>query len=136
MRVAVDERGHFRVQVEYRIGRYQEQVWAILDTGFSGTLCLPMYMLDTLRAIVGEPEGTSRMELTDGSMPQSPYYIGSVKVVPVGQETLGHIYLLGNEPIVGLKALQGLVIAMTPEPKIFSLTQSPTFEALLKTLDP
>lgn len=132
----MDERGHFWVQVEYRIGRYQERIWAILDTGFSGVLCLPMYMLDRLRAIVGEPEGTSRMELADGSVPQSPYYIGFVKVVAVGQETLGHIYLLGNQPIVGLKALQGLAIAVTPEPKIFSLTHSPTLEALLKTLDP
>lgn len=132
----MDEKGYFRVQVEYRIGRYQEQVWAILDTGFSGALCLPINMLDTLRAKVGEPDGEKLVELADGSSVQVPFYIGFVKAAIVGRETLSHICLLGDEPIVGLKALQGLAIVVTPEPKILPLKQSLTLEALLKTFDP
>ena len=132
----MDEKGYFWVQVECRIGRYRDQVQAILDTGFSGLLCLPAHMLDWLRINAGEPEGEWLVELGDGSRVQSPFYIGSVKVAVVGQEALGHIYLLGNEPLVGLKALQGLSVVMTPEPKIFSLTQSLTLKAFLETLDP
>ena len=136
MRVARDKEGYLLVQVEYRLGCYQKQDWAVLDTGFSGIFCLPSNMLNMLRAKVGGPDGEELVELANSSRVGVPYYIGSVKVAGADQETFGHIYLLGDKPIVGLKALQGLIIMVTAEPKIFPLMQLLTLEMLLKTLDP
>lgn len=124
------------VQVEYQIGRYRGQEWAAIDTDFSDGLCLPSSMLPKLREQVGEHDGTGLVELANGSKVKAPYYIGCVKVSKVGQEMPCHIYLLGNEPLVGLKALQGLAIVVAPEPKILPLTQSIAFGDFLKVLDP
>jgi len=96
--------------VEFRIGSYRDQTCALVDTGFTGGLALPESMLSVLQGKVGPPDGEVVLELANGQKIFSPFYIGSVKLAKIGHEVLCHIYLLGNESLVGLKALQGLAI--------------------------
>jgi hypothetical protein len=72
----------FLVKVEWRVGRYKEQLWAELDTGFSGELVLPATRLDELISRLGYPDGFSWVELADSSQMQAPYYIGSCAPSP------------------------------------------------------
>lgn len=124
------------VQVGFRIGSYQSQELAIIDTGFSGGLVLPADRLFELRQKIGPPDGEELVELANGQLLRVPYYNGSVNLAGIGREILCHIYLLGNELLVGLKILQGLVIIIAPEPKVLSLSQSITFGDFVRSLDP
>jgi len=97
------------IEVEWQIGRYQELLWAQLDTGFSGGLILPSTRLGELISRLGNPDGFSWVELADGSQIQAPYYIGFVSVIGSGQRIHCHIYLIGDKALVGLKVLNDIV---------------------------
>jgi hypothetical protein len=78
------------VKVEWQVGRYKEQLWAELDTGFSGGLVLPATRLGELISRLGNPDGFSWVELADSSQMQAPYYIGSVSPIDSGQHIFCH----------------------------------------------
>jgi hypothetical protein len=80
----------FLVKVEWQVGRYKEQLWAELDTGFSGGLVLPATRLGELISCLGYPDGFNRVELANGSQMQAPYYIGSVSPIDSGQHIFCH----------------------------------------------
>ncbi len=100
----------FLVKVEWQVGRYKEQLWAQLDTGFSGALVLPITRLGELVSRLGNPNGFSWVELADGSQIRAPYYIGSVSVIGLGCHSPCHICLIGNKELVGLELLESLNI--------------------------
>ena len=100
----------FLVKVEWQVGRYKEQLWAELDTGFSGELVLPATRLGELISCLGNPDGFSWVELADSSQMQAPYYIGSISPIGSGRHIPCHIYLVGHKAIVGLKILESLNI--------------------------
>jgi hypothetical protein len=80
----------FLVKVEWQVERYKEQLWAELDTGFSGGLVLPATRLGELISRLGYPDGENRVELANGSQMQAPYYIGSVSPIDSGQHIFCH----------------------------------------------
>jgi len=100
----------FFVKVEWQVGRYKEQIWAQLDTGFGGGLVLPITRLGELISRLGNPDGFSWVELADGSQIQAPYYIGSVSLIGLGCSIPCHIYLVGHKELVGLQILESLNI--------------------------
>jgi predicted aspartyl protease len=100
----------FLVKVEWQVGRYKEQLWAELDTGFSGGLVLPATRLGELISRLGYPDGENQVELANGSPIRVPYYIGSVSPIGSGQHIPCHIYLVGHKALVGLKVLESLNI--------------------------
>ncbi len=100
----------FLIKVEWQVGRYKEQLWAQLDTGFSGALVLPITRLGELTSRLGIHDGEKWFEMTDGSHVRAPYYIGSVSIIGLGCHSPCHICLMGNKELVGLELLESLNI--------------------------
>lgn len=84
--IRVDIRGH------------RGKTLALLDTGFTGHLAIPISFLN---ADVGLPDGRIDWELADGSTIDAPIYLGTLEIVglppvPVAITVLGNDYVLGR----------------------------------------
>lgn len=83
--------------IRLNIRGHRWEALALLDTGFTGHLAVP---LSVLRDGIGLPDGRSDWELADGSMIDAPTYLGSVEIVGFPPIPATVIFL-GNENILG-----------------------------------
>ncbi len=66
------------LSVRIRIGDWQHETFALMDTGFEGSLVVPFSVLDLgLRS----PDSSSNWMLADGSIVETPVYIGIGEIV-------------------------------------------------------
>ncbi len=84
---------------------------AVIDTGYTGTLTLPVAMATGI-GLVSHRSGGAR--LADGSVRQFDLYIGEVEWGGTWRSVL--ISGVGNEPLVGVKLLDGHTLRMVVTP--------------------
>lgn len=82
--------------IRIRIRQREENVMALLDTGFDGDVAVPAHLLTN-----GDPpDGYLPWQLANGSTVLAPAFIGTVKVGSLGSYHMV-IIALGDEPLVG-----------------------------------
>jgi hypothetical protein len=92
------------VPMHLRVNRRIVEVEELLDTGFDGDVALPPALIAGDRA----PDGYVRLALADGSRIFAPYYIGALRLGPMGPFP-AVVTALGDEPLVG----QGIAAHVT-----------------------
>ena len=87
------------LSIRIEIGDWQAEPWALVDTGFEGSLVIPT---TTLGLGLGSPDSSSNWVLADGSIVETPVYIGNLEIFglpPISEITvtvLGTDYILGR----------------------------------------
>ena len=76
----------------------EQETLALVDTGFEGSLVIPYSSIDSG---LGNPDTSSNWSLADGSVVESPVYVGSLEIkgLPVIPDIV--ISLLGSDYILG-----------------------------------
>src|SRR5262245_58607158 len=93
-KVQVTVRGHWRsVQLE-----------AIIDTGFDGSLCLPMDVADHIGAHIA---GWGQMRLADGSISSAPAVYCHIECQGMTSSIVAFVTKEYDDLIIGTELLQG-----------------------------
>jgi clan AA aspartic protease len=79
-----------------------EEILAVLDTGFNGTLALPLTLVAWLSL---EREEASRVRLADGDI--RPIDLYTVTVDWDGQPRAVFAFAMGTMPLIGMSLLEG-----------------------------
>ena len=83
-------------------GGVREEIEAVIDTGFTGHLCLPPEVADRLRLPM---RGSSRYRLADGGV--AALRVRRALVVWHGRPRRVPVVETGGEPLVGMALLRG-----------------------------
>lgn len=87
------------LRICYTIRNHQsDEVLALLDTGFTGHLAIP---LSVLNGQFGLPDTRTDWEVADGSIVDSPVYFGRVEILGLSSPLSGIITVLGNDYVLG-----------------------------------
>ncbi len=86
------------LSVHIRIPDWEQETLALVDTGFEGSLVIPYSAIDSG---LGNPDASSNWSLADGSVVETPVYVGSLEIK--GLSTIPDIVvsLLGGDYILG-----------------------------------
>lgn len=105
----LDNENQVRVEVEV-IGLYKTVPYgAIIDTGFTGGLVLPVFVAVDIGL---EKVGGSTVTLADGSIMTLPTFLCKLKL---GSKTIDVVTLImGNEILLGIEALKEHRICISP----------------------
>jgi clan AA aspartic protease len=87
------------------------EVEATVDTGFTGSLCLP---LDIVRSLSAPFVGRGVAVLADGSMVETSYH--RVRVLWHGRERAIQALVTKGGPLVGMTLLRGSVLTIAVSP--------------------
>jgi len=102
----IDNENQIRVESEI-IGLYKKTLYgAILDTGFSGGLVLPLV---TAVDIGLEKVGAGNVTLADGSMKTLPMFMCKIKIAGITQDV--DTLVLGNEVLIGMNVIDAFNIS-------------------------
>jgi clan AA aspartic protease len=95
------------------IGRYgvRAEVQATVDTGFTGSMCLP---LDVVRSLSAPFVGRGVAVLADGSTVETSYH--RAHVLWHGRERAVQVLVTEGGPLVGMTLLRGSVLTVTVSP--------------------
>ncbi len=96
VRVGVNIRGESRVD------------WALVDTGFTGSLVVPeswMEMKSWMEMNLGAPDGRIRLRVADRRVARAPLYYGSLEIVDLAVLQDVTCAILGDRYIVGLEII-------------------------------
>ncbi len=86
------------LRVHIRIRAWEREAYALLDTGFTGNLVVPV---NELTQAIGLPDSRTGWTLADGSMVASSIYVGSVQISELPAIGGIGITFLGDECIMG-----------------------------------
>jgi predicted aspartyl protease len=89
------------VEVEWEVHMTRHRDWAYADTGFEGFLTIPML----LTPLLGNPQGSIRTRMADGSVSITGAYFGTVEIVGINEPIPARILVLGNEFLLGRRVL-------------------------------
>lgn len=87
------------LSVRVHIGHWRSETSALIDTGFEGSLVVPLTALDQG---LGNPDSSINWVLADGSIVETPVYIGDLEIFglpPIPEivvTVLGTDYILGR----------------------------------------
>lgn len=89
------------IPIQVRIRGKERRDWALVDTGFAGTLIVP----DSWMSVdVGNPDGQGRWRVADGRVALTPTYVGELSLgdgfahfAPIRCDVLGDYYIIGRE---------------------------------------
>jgi len=105
----IDSQNNVRIEVEIQ-GLYKSTPYgAIIDTGFSGGLVLPLV---TAVDIGLTKVGASTVTLADGSVLVIPAFLCKVKIGNLVQEAT--TLLMGSEVLIGMELLTNYRFCMSP----------------------
>ena len=96
------------LSVRIEIGDWRTETWALVDTGFEGSLAIPS---TALGLGLGSPDSSSNWVLADGSVVETPVYIGELEIFglpPIPEivvTALGTDYILGRGVIDRFKVI-------------------------------
>jgi len=114
----IDKENQVRIEITIN-GLYKSNSYgAVVDTGYSGGLVLPLIMAVDLGL---EKVGSSAVTLADGSVQVLPAFLCKVSV----GETIHDIstLVLGNEVLVGMELLQNYRLCIAPSMGVVTLSQ-------------
>ena len=86
------------LSVRVRIRDWERETLALVDSGFEGSLVIPSSSIDSG---LGNPDTSSNWSLADGSVVESPVYVGSLEINRLPAIPNIVISLLGNDYILG-----------------------------------
>ena len=86
------------LQVRVEIRGWQDEVLALLDTGFDGDLSIPSSVLNL---ILGSPDTSDNWQLADDSVVEAPVYLGTVEIIGLTPIDEASITVLGEEYLLG-----------------------------------
>ena len=86
------------LSVHIRIREWEEETLALVDTGFEGSLVIPYSAFDS---IVGNPDTSSNWSLADGSIVETPVYVGNLEIRGFSVIPDLDISLMGSDYILG-----------------------------------
>ncbi|MBU0846790.1 hypothetical protein KKH23_06325 [Patescibacteria group bacterium] len=105
----IDSQNNVRVEVEIQ-GLYKSTPYgAVIDTGFSGGLVLPLV---TAVDIGLTKVGASTVTLADGSVQILPTFLSKVKIGGLTQDAT--TIIMGSEVLVGMELLTNYRFCMSP----------------------
>jgi len=105
----IDSQNNVRVEVEIQ-GLYKSTPYgAVIDTGFSGGLVLPLV---TAVDIGLTKVGASTVTLADGSVQIVPTFLSKVKIGSLTQDAT--TLIMGSEVLVGMELLTNFRFCMSP----------------------
>ena len=113
MRGRVDGGGQEAILPLTVIGRFgsRAEIQAAVDTGFTGSLCLP---LDIVRSLSVPFVGRGVAVLADGSTVETNYH--RARVLWHGRERAVQVLVTEGGPLVGMTLLHGSVLTVTVSP--------------------
>ena len=88
--------------VRIRIRDWEQETLALVDTGFEGSLVIPFSSIDSG---LGDPDASSDWILADGSVVESPVYVGSLEIKGLSAISDVVVSLLGSDYILGRNVL-------------------------------
>ena len=86
------------VQLSVKIRDWQDNNYALIDTGFTGNLVVPVSLLSEA---MGLPDSRIQWELADGSVVGAPVYLGTLEILGLPPIRDVAITFLGEEFILG-----------------------------------
>uniref|UniRef100_A0A6M3MBW1 Aspartyl protease n=1 Tax=viral metagenome TaxID=1070528 RepID=A0A6M3MBW1_9ZZZZ len=105
----IDQDNQIRVEIDIK-GLYKSNIYgAIVDTGYSGGLVLPLIMAVDLGL---EKVGSVAVTLADSSVQVLPAFLCKVSVA--GEEHDMSTLVLGNEVLVGMELLHNYRLCIAP----------------------
>lgn len=105
----IDNDNQIRVEIELQ-GLYKTVVYgAIVDTGFSGSLVLPLVVAVDVGLSKG---GATNVTLADGSIRTMPLFLSKVKIGDVTQDA--DTLIMGNDVLIGMGILDDYTLTVTP----------------------
>jgi clan AA aspartic protease len=113
MRGRVSDDGRETILLLTVIGRsrVRAEVEAAVDTGFTGSLCLP---LDIVRSLSVPFVGRGVAVLADGSTVETSYH--RVRVLWHGRERAIQVLVTEGGPLVGMTLLRGSILTVAVSP--------------------
>lgn len=105
----IDGENQVRIEVEIQ-GLYKKTPYgAIVDTGFSGSLVVPLV---TAVDIGLEKLGASTVTLADGTVKVLPTFLCKLRIGNVVQDA--DVLVMGNEVLIGMGILDQFKLCLTP----------------------
>lgn len=105
----IDNENQVRIEVTIK-GLYKSNTYgAIVDTGFSGGLVLPLIIAVDLGL---EKVGATTITLADGSIDVLPAFVCQVAIEDVNHDV--STLIIGNEVLVGMELLQNYRLCIAP----------------------
>ena len=113
MRGWVDGSGREAILPLTVIGRsgVPTEVETTVDTGFTGSLCLP---LDIVRSLSAPFVGRGMAVLADGSTVETSYH--RARVIWHGREHTINVLVTAGSPLVGMTLLRGSILTVAVSP--------------------
>ena len=88
--------------VRIQIRNWQHETPALIDTGFEGSLVIPS---SALESGLGDPDTSSNWILADGSIVETPVYLGTLEIVGLPSILNIAVTVLGSEYILGRRVI-------------------------------
>jgi len=105
----IDQDNQVRIEVDIN-GLYKSNIYgAVVDTGYSGGLVLPLIMAVDLGL---EKVGSSAVTLADASVKVLPAFLCKVSIAGKSHDI--STLVLGNEVLVGMELLQNYRLCIAP----------------------
>jgi len=105
----IDSKNQVRVEIDIR-GLYKSNIYgAIVDTGYSGGLVLPLVMAVELGL---EKIGSAAVSLADSSVRVLPAFICKVTLGGINHDV--STLILGNDVLIGMELLQNYRLCIAP----------------------
>ena len=95
--------------VHIRIHDWEHETLALVDTGFEGSLVIPYSAFDSR---LGDPDTSSNWSLADGSIVETPVYVGSLEIKDLSAIPDVVVSLLGSEYILGRNVIDRFEIIL------------------------
>ena len=95
--------------VQIRIRDWEHETLALVDTGFEGSLVIPSSAFDSR---LGNPDTSSNWTLADGSIVETPVYVGRLEIKGLSAVPDVVISLLGSDYILGRNVIDRFEIIL------------------------
>ena len=97
------------LSVRIHIGQWQHETLALTDTGFDGSFVIPSSVLDLG---LGDPDASSNWILADGSIVETPVFVGNLEIIGLPPITDIVIIVLGIEYILGRRVIDRFEVTL------------------------
>lgn len=97
------------LSVQIRIRDWEQETLALVDTGCEGSLVIPYAAFNSG---LGNPDTSSNWSLADGSIVETPVYVGSLEIKGLAAIPDVVISLLGTDYIMGRNVIDRFEIIL------------------------
>ena len=124
-----DENNSMRVEVDITGKCESYHVAALIDSGFTGSLAVPLAIIARIGA---NKIAVGSVIIADGSAHLVPVFEGKVRIGLMEYDV--PVLVLGNEVLIGMELLSKFKIHAQPSQGIFYLEPEPVINRLMESL--